>query len=108
MENVLIVFVTVSSQEEGERIGSSLVESKLAACVNVLPQVSSIFSWQGKIEKDGEIMLLIKTTSERMDDLAAKIKEMHSYDVPEILAVPVFAGSRDYIDWVHQETNSKK
>ncbi len=108
MENVLIVFVTVSSQEEGERIGSSLVESKLAACVNVLPQVSSIFSWQGKIEKDGEVLLLIKTTSERMDDLAAKIKEMHSYDVPEILAVPVFAGSRDYIDWVHQETNPKK
>jgi periplasmic divalent cation tolerance protein len=108
MENVLIVFVTVSSQEEGERIGSSLVESKLAACVNVLPQVSSIFSWQGKIEKDGEVLLLIKTTRERMDDLAARIKEMHSYDLPEILAVPVFAGSRDYIDWVQQETNPKK
>ena len=106
MEDILIVFITVPSQEEGERIGANLVESRLAACVNVIPQVSSIFRWQGKIEKENELLLVIKTTRDRMDELTSKIKELHSYDVPEILAVPVFAGSKDYIDWVQQETRN--
>ena len=106
MEKILIVFVTVSSREEGENIGTSLVESKLAACVNVIPQVSSIFSWQGKIESENEVLLLVKTSQDRIGDLIDEIKRVHSYDVPEILAVPVFAGSKEYIDWVHQETRN--
>ncbi len=106
MEQILMVFVTVSSEAEGKKIGNILVENRLAACVNLVPQIHSIFRWKGNIENENEVLLLIKSTRERIDELVAKIKEIHSYDVPEILAIPVFAGNRDYIDWVLEETTN--
>ena len=106
MEQILMVFVTVSTEEEGKKIGNILVENRLAACVNLVPQIHSIFRWKGNIENENEVLLLIKSTRERIDELVAKIKEIHSYDVPEILAIPVFAGNRDYIDWVLEETTN--
>ena len=106
MEQILMVFVTVASEEEGKRIGSNLVENKLAACVNLVPQIFSIFRWQGNIENEKEILLLIKTMENRVDALIAKVKEITSYDVPEILAIPVFTGNKDYIDWVVEETKN--
>lgn len=104
MEQILVVFVTVSSEDEGKKIGMDLVNNKLAACVNLVPKIHSIFSWQGKIETEDEVLLVIKTTQERINELINKVKELHSYDVPEILAIPVFAGNQDYIDWVLDET----
>ena len=106
VEQILMVFVTVASEEEGKRIGSILVENQLAACVNMVPQIFSIFRWQGNIENEKEILLLIKTTENRVDALIDKVKEIHSYDVPEILAIPVFTGNKDYIDWVVEETKN--
>ena len=104
MENPLIVLVTVPSQKDGERIGRNLVEAKLAACVNIIPHICSIFFWQGKVETEDELLLLIKTMPDRLDALIEKVKKIHSYDVPEILALPVAAGSSDYIKWVEQST----
>lgn len=104
MENPLLVFVTVSSQKEGERIGQKLVEKKLAACVNIIPHLYSIYSWKGNVEQDGELLLLIKTMPDRLNALIEKIKNIHSYDVPEILAIPTVQGNSDYINWVYEST----
>lgn len=104
MENPLLVLVTVSSQKEGERIGKKLVEQKLAACVNIVPHLYSIFTWQGKTTEGGEILLLIKTMPDRFEALKQKIEKIHSYDVPEILALPVLAGNRSYLEWVYDST----
>ena len=104
MENPLLVLVTVPSHSEGERIGRKLVETKLAACVNIIPHLYSIFFWQGKIVEEGEFLMLIKTMPDRMEELIKKIKKIHSYDVPEIIALPVVSGSSDYIKWVIEST----
>ncbi len=104
MENPLIVLVTVPSKKEVERIGRNLVEAKLAACVNIIPHICSIFFWQGKIETEDEFLMLIKTMPDRLDALIEKVKKIHSYDVPEILALPVVAGDSDYIKWVKEST----
>jgi periplasmic divalent cation tolerance protein len=107
VDNPLIVLVTVPSQTEGERIGRMLVESKLAACVNIIPHLYSIYLWQGKIEEEGELLLIIKTMPDRLKNLIEKVKKIHSYDVPEILALPVIQGNQDYINWVHESTRKE-
>ena len=97
---MLIVLTTVGSAGEGESLARSIVEAKLAACVQILPQMTSVFSWEGQIQTDPEHLLLIKTLEEKLDDLSAFIKERHSYDVPEIVAIPAEKVSEDYLKWV--------
>ncbi|MGV2831161.1 divalent-cation tolerance protein CutA [Myxosarcina sp. GI1(2024)] len=97
-----IVLVTVSSPEEGETIARTLLAEKLAACVNIFP-IDSIYTWQGKIERDREWQLTIKTNLAVFDELETKIKTLHSYEVPEIIAVPIIVGSQPYLEWI---TNS--
>lgn len=94
-----VVLVTVASPEEGEKIARALLTEKLAACVNIFP-VNSIYSWEGKIESDRECQLIIKTDLAIFDELEAKIKTLHSYEVPEIIAIPIVAGSRPYLEWM--------
>jgi periplasmic divalent cation tolerance protein len=107
VDKPLIVLVTVPSQKEGKRIGRKLVENKLAACVNIIPHLYSIYLWQGKIEEEGEILLIIKTMPDRLGELIKKVKKIHSYDVPEILVLPIIQGNQDYINWVHESTRKK-
>lgn len=107
MENPVLVLVTVPSQTEGERIGKRLVVEKLAACVNIVPHLYSIYSWKGNIEEDGELLLLIKTMPDRLEKLIKKVKKIHSYDVPEILAIPTIHGNPDYIKWVQESTRTQ-
>jgi len=97
---MLVVFTTVGSAGEGESLARSIVEAKLAACVQILPQMTSVFSWEGQIQTDPEHLLLIKTLEEKFDDLSAFIKERHSYDVPEIVAITAVKVSEDYLKWV--------
>ena len=97
---MLIVLTTVGSAGEGESLARSIVEAKLAACVQIMPQMTSVFSWEGQIQTDPEHLLLIKTLEEKFDDLSAFIKERHSYDVPEIVAIPAEKVSEDYLKWV--------
>jgi len=99
MNNHILVLVTTASKEESELIAVALVESRLAACVNIFP-ISSIYRWQGQIQSDSEYQLLIKTDIQLFSDIEAKIKELHSYSVPEIIAIDIVAGSRSYLNWL--------
>lgn len=94
-----VVLITASSETEGESIARALIEAKLAACVSLTP-VRSIYTWQGKINSDREWQLIIKTDLNLFPALESKIKEIHSYEVPEIIALPIIAGSQSYLDWI--------
>ena len=95
-----VVLVTVPSQEEAESIASALVELKLAACVNILPIHCSVYIWEGKVNKDKEWQLIIKTKLSQFPVLEAKIRELHSYEVPEIIALPIVNGFQPYLQWM--------
>lgn len=95
-----IFLVTVPSMELGKKIGRILVEAKLAACVNIIPNIYSIYSWKGKIEEDNEQLLLIKTTDQKSEKLTAKVKELHSYETPECIGIKIEKGSQQYLDWI--------
>jgi periplasmic divalent cation tolerance protein len=100
MTDKIVIVSTCSTEEEAERLARMLVERRLAACVNVVPQVRSFYRWQGAIESAGEFLLLIKSSRERFDELRAVLAAEHSYEVPEIIALPVIAGSDDYLAWI--------
>ena len=100
----VVVFVTTSSEEEADKISSLLLEKRTAACVNVIPRIKSRFWWQGKLDSAQESLLIIKTRAALMPQLTDIVKKAHSYTVPEIVALPIVAGDKDYLDWVDQET----
>ncbi len=100
----VVVFVTAATAEQAERLGRIILESRLAACVNVLHGIRSIFRWEDKINVENECLMLIKTTLERYPELEAVIRRHHSYTIPEIIALPVIAGSAPYLGWVRDET----
>ncbi len=104
MNTSIVVLCTCKDQDEARRIAEALVESRLAACVNLLSGIQSIYRWQGKVETAHEVLLLIKSTAERFDELRARITELHSYETPEIIALPITAGSESYLRWISQET----
>jgi periplasmic divalent cation tolerance protein len=99
--NFGVVLVTAGSEMEAEAIAKSLVENKLAACVSLSP-IRSIYTWQGEIHSDSEWQLLIKTDLAKFEALKTKVRELHSYEVPEIIAIPIVAGSEAYLDWIGQ------
>ena len=101
----VVVFVTTSGEEEAEKIASLLLEKRKAACVNVVPRVSSRFWWQGKLDSVQESLLIIKTQATLVPELTEIVKKAHSYTVPEIVALPIVGGNKDYLDWVDQETS---
>jgi periplasmic divalent cation tolerance protein len=104
-EEVRIVLSTAESREEAERIARALVEQRLAACVNLIPGLTSIYRWQGAVESADEILLLIKTTEANLKDLEAALRELHSYDVPEFLVLDAEAASSAYLSWLLESTN---
>ncbi|HZE80505.1 MAG TPA: divalent-cation tolerance protein CutA [Candidatus Polarisedimenticolia bacterium] len=104
MTNARIVLTTAGSQEEARKIAHALVERRLAACVNIVPQVESIYRWQGKVETTEESLLLIKTQTELFDRVSNAVKELHSYDLPECVMLEVAAGSPEYLDWIAKNT----
>ncbi len=99
-DSYIIVLVTTVSKQEAEAIAQKLLEAKLIACANILGPVSSHFHWQGKIDRAEEYLLLLKSRQNLFKALAAEVKKLHSYEVPEILALPVVAGSKAYLDWL--------
>ena len=102
--NEVVVFITAPTDEEAALIAKSLVESKLAACVNIIRSIRSIYLWQGKIEDDTEVLMIVKTRKELFEQLSSRVKELHSYDVPEIIALPIITGSEDYLKWLRDST----
>ena len=103
MTDKIVVLSTCGSAEEAMRIARALVEKKLAACVNVMPAIHSIYRWKGVIEDDQESLLVIKSSRALFDQLRAEIEKLHSYEVPEVIAVPVVDGSEGYLAWLDRE-----
>ncbi len=102
----LIVFVTTPTVEDGRKIAQVLVKEKLAACVNILPGITSIYTWEGEISDDDEVLLVIKTRADLFDSLSATVEKEHPYDVPEVIAMPITAGTAGYLQWIDEVTMS--
>jgi len=100
----MVVFVTCGSEDEALKIARALVEEKLAACANMISPLRSIYRWEGKICDEKEWLLLIKTLQSRFEDLAKRVKALHSYSVPEIIALPITEGSPAYLNWISENT----
>ena len=103
MTDKIMVLSTCSSPEEGERIARALVEERVAACVNIVPGVRSIYRWQGKLEDSSECLLVIKSSRGRFEELRAALERIHSYEVPELLALPVVDGAPNYLAWLEDQ-----
>lgn len=102
-EGPCIVLCTVPDPATGETLGRQLVENGLAACVNVVPGLTSIYRWQGRLEQSAETLLLIKTRGDRFEELSATLRRLHPYELPEIVAVSLAAGLPAYLDWINQQ-----
>ena len=100
----IVVYVTAPNEDEAAGIARSLVELKLASCVNIIKDIRSIYRWQGTLQDDSEVLMIIKTREELFDPLTVEVKKLHSYDVPEIIALPISLGSKDYIKWIREST----
>lgn len=103
MDN-FIVFITASSENEAAKIARSLVEARLAGCVNIIKNIRSVYSWEGKIEDETEVLMIAKTQKKLLNPIIKKVKELHSYSVPEIIAMPITEGSEDYLKWLQEVT----
>ena len=103
MHDAIVVFMTAANGEEATRLADMLVGAHLAACVQILPEMESVYRWQGKIERQSEVLLLAKTTRAKFDELEREVRALHSYDTPEIIAVPIVAGSTPYLEWLTSE-----
>lgn len=99
----IVVLITTGTPEEAQRIAAVLLEQRKAACVNIIPQVSSRFWWKGKLDSAEESLLIVKTRASLLDEIVALVKEVHSYDVAEVIALPVVGGNQDYLDWMGGE-----
>jgi len=100
----LVVFITAPSEDEAARISQSLVGNNLAACVNIVKGVRSIYRWKGALCDDSECLMVVKTVASNFDALLKMVREMHPYEVPEVIAFPITHGSKPYLDWVDENT----
>lgn len=107
MEQALLVMTNLADMTSAQVLARALVERRLAACVNVLPAVQSIYRWNGAVEEATEVTLLIKTAAARYGELEQAIRALHPYELPEVIAVPVSAGSPAYLGWIAQETRKE-
>ena len=98
--DAIVVFMTTATHSEALKIAGLLVQTKLAACVQILPQIESVYRWQGKIEQASEVLLIAKTTKAKFNDLEREVRALHSYETPEIVAVPLVACSTPYLEWL--------
>ena len=99
----IVVLITAGSDDEAQKIAEALVKQRKAACVNILPGVRSVFWWQDSLDSDQELLLIVKTRESRLGHIISLVKELHSYDTPEIIALPIIGGSQDYLEWVDRE-----
>jgi periplasmic divalent cation tolerance protein len=105
--NEILVLSTADSQESGGRIATALVEAGEAACVNLVSGIRSIYRWEGKTCDESEVLLLIKTTTDRFDSVRATIKRLHTYQVPEVIAVSITCGDKDYLLWLAEQVRKR-
>ena len=103
----IVIFITTSTEKEAKRICDKLLNEKLVACVNIIKGINSHFWWQDKIEFSNEMLLIAKTKSQFFNDIVKLVKKLHSYEVPEIIAIPIVAGSKEYLRWINSVYNDK-
>lgn len=103
--NAIAVFITAPTRAEADQIAGMLVDTKLAACVQILPEIESVYRWQGAVERQKEVLLIAKTTTECFTQLETKVRAIHSYDTPEIVATPLTSGSPAYLEWLNANVN---
>jgi len=96
----IIVLITVGSSEEADKIAQALVERMLAACINIVPSITSVYRWQDEVQRDSEALLIVKSRRDVFEHLKRCVKELHSYEIPEIIALPIVAGDADYLRWL--------
>lgn len=99
----VVIFITAGSGEEARQIASALVGERLAACVNIVPGVHSVYRWAGKVEEGQEALLIVKSRHEILEQLITRVRELHSYEVPEIIALPLLAGDAAYLHWLDEQ-----
>src|ERR1041385_8860235 len=104
--DAIVVFMTAANGEEATRLADMLVGAHLAACVQILPEMESVYRWQGQVERQSEVLLLAKTTRAKFEELEREVRSLHSYETPEIIAVPLVAGSASYLEWLNQSVSS--
>ena len=107
VNNVLVVLVTCANEEQGASIARSLVGERLAACVNLVGRIRSIYRWRDQLEDDQETLLLVKTRTELLARVERRVRELHTYQVPEVVALPLSAGSKPYLDWLFESTAAR-
>ena len=102
MTDKIVILVTAANADEGRKIARHLVEARLAACVNVLPPIESVYRWQGKTLEEGECLLIIKSAGALFAEIESEIVRLHSYQTPEIICLPIVEGSRNYLQWISE------
>ena len=107
MTEKIVILSTCASEAEAAKVARSLIDARLAACVNVLPEIRSYYRWQGKVETGREVMLVIKSSRDRFAGVRAAIEEAHSYEVPEIIALPIMEGSPAYLSWMDENLGTE-
>jgi len=100
----IVIFITIDTPANAQKLADKLLAARKAACVNIIPKISSQYWWQGKIEKADELMLIVKTRAILLNELIALVKQNHPYSVPEIIALPIIGGNPDYLSWLDSET----
>ncbi len=105
MESYIVIITTCASKEEAEELMQKLLKARLIACANIIPGVQSWFLWNGEITKENEVVVLMKSRKKYYPEIEEWIKTHHSYEVPEIIALPIVSASQDYLEWLHEETS---
>ena len=100
----VLIFITVSTNEEAKKIANRLLDQKKAACVNIISKIDSYFWWQNKKESAKEVLLIVKSTASLLSDVIRLVKELHTYELPEIIAIPIVGGNQDYLNWIKEVT----
>lgn len=102
---VAVIYTTIDNIQDGRRIAQTLVEEQLVSCVNIIPEVESIYRWKGNIENDNECVLICKTTDDNVKKTIQRIKQLHSYELPDIIVLPIIGGLKEYLDYINNETS---
>ena len=100
----IVILITTGTDGEARRVAEALLEHRKAACVNIVPKVTSLFWWEGQMDSDQESLLIVKSKASLFDEIVSLVKEVHGYDVPEVIALPIVGGNPDYLDWIGEET----